>query len=407
VTTTTAPAPVEPSVAAPRRTWLQRVPPHWRFILGLFLGTKLVLTLTAIVAVHAFDGMKWALSPDFVAWYDDGHNAIAADRAVSVWFPYDAVWYVHLVRTPLTGPDADLLIQFCFPPLYPLLGKAVLPFVGFSAPAALFLISNGASLLLLYYAYRLGERLWGDADEARRFTRYLVLMPTAFVFQAALTESLFVCLVLACFYYAESRRWLLVGVLGFFAALTRSIGFLLAIPLGLLLFEQAGYRLRKQLWKGWPLVLVPGGWLAFLAYSKVRTGDWQRYEHLQQSRWGIKLGNPLRLLWSGLVDGGVTEDSVRLWFAAAFLVLMFIAAWYLRPAYVVYGLIFILMPLAVGPEAAYRSLLRYLLVVFPAALLLARWARRPAVDPYLTAVLAFVQGALLVTWVVDWTGFIV
>jgi hypothetical protein len=404
---TTETAPAEPAVQEKRRTWWARVPPHWRFVLALFLGTKVVVTLVAIVAVHAFDGMKWALSPDFVAWYDNGHNAIAADRAVSVWFPYDAVWYVHLVQTPLAGPDADLLVQFCFPPLYPWLGKLLAPLVAGSAPVALFLISNGAFLFLLYYAYRLGERLWGDAEEGRRFTRYLVLMPTAFVFQAALTESLFLCLVLACFYYAESRRWLLAGVLGFFAALTRSIGFLLAIPLGILLLEQAGYRLRRPLWKGWPLVLVPGGWLAFMAYSRWRTGDWQRYQHLQESRWGITLQNPLHLLYSGLVHGGITEDSVRLWFAAASIVLMFVAVWYLRPAYVVYGLIFVLMPLAVGPDAAYRSLLRYLLVVFPLALLFARWARRPAVDPYLTAGLALVQGALLVTWAIDWTGFIV
>ncbi|OLE28626.1 MAG: hypothetical protein AUG44_06950 [Actinobacteria bacterium 13_1_20CM_3_71_11] len=398
--TVAAPAP---TARAPR--WWDRVPPAWRFVLGLFLGTKLVVTAAALLAIHAFDDIRGQL-PGAQARDDMTYGAVSPHRAVAVWFPWDALHYLRLVRMPVTGPDSDLVLQFCFPPLYPWLGKLASPLVGGSAVAALLLVSNGAFLLLLYYAYRLAERLWGEADDARRFARYVVLMPTAFIFQAALTESLFLCLVVACFYYAESRRWLVVGVLGFLAALTRSIGFLLVVPLAVLLFEQGGHRLG-YLRKGWPLVLVPGGWLTFMAYSFLRTGDWQRYQHLQESRWGITLQNPLGLLWSGLVHGDGGADSVRLWFAVGYLVLMVVAARYLRPAYVVYGLIFVLMPLSIGPLAAYRSLLRYLLMVFPLALLFTRWGRRPGIDPYLTAGLALVQGVLLVTWANDWVSFII
>jgi hypothetical protein len=48
---------------------------------------------------------------------------------------------------------------------------------------------------------------------------------------AALTESLFVCLAVAVFDHAERGQWLLAGSLGFFPALTRSIGFLAVIAL--------------------------------------------------------------------------------------------------------------------------------------------------------------------------------
>jgi hypothetical protein len=328
-----------------------------------------------------------------------------------MWWPWDSVHYERLVSGALTGPNADLVLQFCFPPLYPLLGKAVLPVVAGHAAWALLLVSNAAFLLLLYYGYRLAEKLWGDEADARRFARYLVLLPTAFVFQAGLTESVFLCLVLACFYYAESRSWLLAGILGGFAALTRSIGFLLVLPLAVVLLRQGGYRLHlKALWgylrAGWPLVLVPGGWLLFLAYSRLRTGDWQRYQHLQESRWGISLQNPVRFLATHLLGDPYPDNRTRLWVALAYLVLAVLACWYLRPAYPVYAVIFILVPLAIG-EPGYRSLLRYLLVVFPLALLCARWGRRPGLDVYLTAGLALVQGVLLAAWANTWTGFIV
>lgn len=383
------------------RGWLARIPPHWRFVLGLFLGAKVVVTLAAVLSLHAFDQIGF-----------ERENTISHYPVVSMWFPFDGRWYVDLVNGPWLGSGANLVLQFCFPPLYPLLGKAVAPVVGGDARIALLLISNVALLLLLYYAYRLGERLWGDTGDARRLARYVVLLPTAFIFQAGLTESLFLCLVVACFYYAECRRWLLTGILGFFAALTRSIGFLIVVPLVLLLLQQGGYRLNlralgRYARTGWALVLVPGGWLTFMAYSRLRTGDWLRYNHLQQSRWGITLSDPLTMVWNGLVHGGVGMNSMRLWIAVGYLLLMAVGLRYLKPAYVVCGLIFTLMPLSLGATNMYQSLLRYLLVVFPVAMLFARWARRPTVDTYLTATLALLQGVLLVTWVISYTKFII
>ena len=43
-------------------------------------------------------------------------------------------------------------------------------------------------------------------------------------------------------------------------------------------------------------------------------------------------------------------------------------------------------------------MLRYLVVVFPIAIILARISRRPTTDLVLTIVLALAQGALLMLW---------
>ncbi|MEK8105605.1 hypothetical protein NKG94_11505 [Micromonospora sp. M12] len=118
-----------------------------------------------------------------------------------------------------------------------------------------------------------------------------MLLPTAFLFQAALTESLFVCLALAAFYYAERRRWLLVGVLGYFLAMSRSVGLLMALPLALVLLRQHDWRLGPRallgyLRIGWPLLLLPAGWFTFMAYCRWRGGDWFAYQHAQETGWG-------------------------------------------------------------------------------------------------------------------------
>jgi hypothetical protein len=394
-----------------RRAW-QRIPGHWKFVVGLFLAAKVVFTLLGLLAIWGFDNVLTATpANDIRSFTDTAQHDISSHRSVSMWFVWDSFLYLGIERGPLLPRDPGAL-QFKFLPLYPLLGRLVTPLLGGRDDLALLLVSNVAFLMLLYYGYRLGQRLLGDDDAARRFTRYLVLLPAAFLFQAALTESLFLCLVLACFYYAEGRKWVQVGLIGFFLALSRSTGFLVVIPLALVLLQQNRYRLGpaallRYVRSGWPLLLVPAGWLTFMAYCWWLTGDWLRYKHLQEQGWGIILGNPVRQLWRGLHTPAI--DAIRVWFAVAFLALTAACVRYIKqikPGYLVYVLISVMVPLSIGPPV-YKSLIRYLVVVFPLCLLFAIWSRRHTVDVYLTAGLALLQGVLLVLWVNPWTTFII
>jgi hypothetical protein len=397
------------AVGRGRRAW-QRIPAHWRFIGGLFVGAKVVLTLVGLMAIHANDRFLLAnptLDPRVM---EANKHAATSHEWLSMWFAWDALNYWQLARGALFTHAHDWDLGFAFPPLYPLLGRGVSLALGGRTALALLLITNVAFVLLLYYAYRLGERLFGEEDAARRFTKYVVLMPAGFIFQAAFTESLFLCLVLASFYYAERGKWLLVGILGYFFALTRSYGFLVTIPLALILLQQGGYRLHpRALWgyvrTGWPLALVPAGWLTFMAYCRFATGDWFRYQHEQEQGWHISVHNPLPTLWGGLTSSWPT-DRFQVSFAAACLVLGVIAIRYVKPAYAAYAVILIMMPLSIGP-GGYQSLIRYAVVIFPVALVLAVWSKRREIDTYLTAGLALVQGALFVVWLNYWTFFMI
>ncbi|SCG47097.1 hypothetical protein GA0070609_1876 [Micromonospora echinaurantiaca] len=392
-------------LAAGARRAVTRVPAPWPYVVAVFVGTKVVLSLLGLLALSAFDEAPWAPPPYETAMRDQ-QRAVSGHRWFSLWFAWDTFLYDHLARLPLDEPWRD----FGFPLLYPFLARPLAPLLGGDTALALLVVANVAFLLMLYYAYRLGERLLGDDPAARRFVRYLVLLPAAFLFQAALTESLFLCLALAAFHYAERRRWLVVGVVGFFLALSRSVGFFVVLPLALVLLRQGDYRLGpRALWRyvrtGWPLLLVPAGWLTFMAFCYWQSGDWFAYKHTQEKGWGISVQNPLRVIWHGLTDAP-TRDALRVWIAVAVLVVLLAAARQIGLPYLVYGLIMVLVPLSMGPPV-YKSLLRYLLAVFPVGLALARWARHATLDVWLTAALALLQGALFVTWLAYWTHFII
>ncbi|SCF41289.1 hypothetical protein GA0074696_5514 [Micromonospora purpureochromogenes] len=382
-----------------------RVPERWRYVLAVFVGAKVVLGLVGVIALTAWEGAPAAPPADEINTRLE-QAAISPHRWISMWFAWDALIYDHLSRQPLTGEWKG---GFGFPLLYPFLGRVVAVPLGGNTAMALLLISNVAFLLLLYYALRLGETLLGDDAAARRFTRYLVLLPTAFLFQAALTESLFLCLALATFHYAERGRWVTVGVLGYFLGLSRSVGFLVAVPLALVLLRQHRYRLDpRSLWTyvrtGWPLLLVPAGWLTFMAFCRWKGGGWFAYQRAQEKGWGIRVQNPLPVIWNGLT--GDTRDAVRVWFAVAVLAIVVAGVRRIGLPYLVYTVLMVLAPLSMGPPV-YKSLLRYLIAAFPVGLVLARWARNATADAWLSAALGLVQGALFVVWLAYWTHFII
>ncbi|MGY0006748.1 hypothetical protein [Micromonospora sp. I033] len=399
-------------LASAGRRLAARIPAPWGFVLAVFAGSKIVLSLVGVLVLTAWDLAPGSLPAD-EATMRAQQDEVSSHRWISLWFAWDSFLYDHLARVPLDRPWTD----FGFPLLYPFLARPLAPLLGGHTAWALLLVANVALLFQLYLTYRLGGRLLGADDpgdagaDGRRSVRYLLLLPTAFLFQAALTESLFVCLALAAFWYAEQRRWLVVGIVGYFLAMSRSVGFVVVVPLALVLLRQHGWRLHPRalpgyLRQGWPLLLVPAGWLTFMAFCGWQSGDWFAYQHAQEKGWGIKVQNPLGVAGAALV-GDNSANALRVWIAVAMLLVAFVglrrrADW----PYLVYTVIVVLVPLSMGPPV-YKSLLRYLLAAFPVALVLARWARRPGLDAWLTAGLALLQGVLFALWLTYWTHLII
>jgi hypothetical protein len=198
---------------------------------------------------------------------------------------WDGLWYTLIAQTGYVGGTQSAKAAFW--PLYPWLMRLVHQATGLALETAGYLISNIAFAGALILLWRL-IRLDFTDDVARRTLWAMALFPTAFFFQAVYTESLFLLLAVGALLAARLGNWWTAGIVGIFAALTRSYGLLLGLPFLFLLWDQYGSDVKRW-WPsvvpasfpalgpalfGWHLQQVQGNWRAFIDVQ----GQWNRYQ---------------------------------------------------------------------------------------------------------------------------------
>ncbi|OYO11739.1 hypothetical protein CGZ94_15120 [Enemella evansiae] len=415
----------------------------WRKVLLIFLICKVAAFGVGAVAVTVMEFPRQQLLPSGQLWPDELSEANFGP--VTMWQHFDSEHYIALVDrdylAPLT-PEEQTLIQraeagerfsvpgslhrFTFGPLYPLLGKPLAPLVG--AATSLWIVSNLAMLACIALMYDLTHTVFtrrgpGSSPGAERAgprgagvtpldaTTWLVVLPSAFLLQAVLTESLFLALVLAAFVLAEKRRWgwAILACVGF--ALTRSSGFVLALPLGLIALRQGGYSfIRWESWKNYlkaaPAVLAPIlAWAGFLLYCRWMTGDLLAYSHLQYAGWGV-VAEPPTDFWQPLLTGQFGRPMVKMLSVLLIGALLISGVRLLPLAYQVTGWLLLLIPLMIG-EKWQQSIWRYAVEIFPLAWVLTHWLRTPGSRLAGIATSSALQGVLLLAWLMSWTRMIV
>jgi hypothetical protein len=227
------------------------------------------------------------------------------------------------------------------------------------------------------------------ADVARRSVLLLALFPGALWFGAPYSESLFLLLSVAAFYFARTGRWAFAGLAAGLASATRSAGLVLLVPLVILWWQQAPPR-RRARDLGW-IALAPAGLAAYTAYLALSLGDGFAYLHLQDV-WFRSFAGPFGAVpdgavaaWAGLRQV-VSGSRTHVYFTAAggdpigvgwhnlelfgFLLLGVVATVgvlrRLPRAYGAYVVAALALPLSfpVGPQPL-MSLPRFLAVLFP------------------------------------------
>jgi hypothetical protein len=94
------------------------------------------------------------------------------------------------------------------------------------------LISNLSIIAALFFLYKLV--LLNDQDGiAKKAVLVTMAFPTAFYFGTAYSESLFLLLVVASFYYARKKSWLIALILAGLSSVTRLIGLAVIAAIGL------------------------------------------------------------------------------------------------------------------------------------------------------------------------------
>ena len=248
-------------------------------------------------------------------------------------------------------------------------------------------VSNLAFFGALVALHRLTARELGDAV-AFRTVLYLAVFPTAFYTFAPYTESLFLCLAIASFALIRSHGWWLAGLLGGLAAATRSSGVLLLAPFAVE-FYLAWRADSARLYHALAGLLIPAGTGAYCLYLALRFHD--PLVFLRASSADLRH----TFTWPWQLPGQIVEGARQLGTSSALrgvhfvlnlaITLAFVALtvviWRKLPfAYTAYTLAFFLYLLlfsASTPTLAVTGDGRYMLMIFPAFMVLALWGKRP------------------------------
>lgn len=357
-----------------------------RSISVVFVATRVPLMLIAPLAA-------------IVIGQRQGHHFSPAHGVLlDVWGRWDAQHYLDIATQGYHGKD------IAFFPLYPFLIHVVGDLIGDHLVAGL-LISNIAFLGALAFLYALVKLEFGDNSVAFHAIFYVAIFPTAIFFSAVYTESLFLMLTVASVYFARRGNFITSGVFGALASMTRVEGILTVLPLAHEVWRAWRERRGTTLARGAAgLALVPLGIGAYMFYLYALQGDPLAFSKVQE-QWDrhfappwISIANTIQAIATPPFTSGTANHIIELVFTLAFLILMVVAFRQLRPSYAWYFAASLLMPMC---TASLMSMPRFVLVVFPAFMLLALWGRRPAVNSAIVSFCLPVLGLFTVLFA-DW-----
>lgn len=214
---------------------------------------------------------------------------------------WDGLWY-RLVA--VEGYDASKVHKAAFWPLFPWTMRVVGDALSLPYEVAGYLIANLSFAVALILLYRL---LIVDFDQrtAACALWVLALFPTAFFFSAVYTEAPFLMLLLGSLLAGRQQRWWLAGGIGLLAALTRSYGVFLVLPLGLLFIQQHGFDLRRWVPRALAVLLPLGGPLIFSRHLQEAQGNGRAWMDVQDAwnRYDARPWETLRYAFTGSPRG--------------------------------------------------------------------------------------------------------
>jgi hypothetical protein len=326
---------------------------------------------------------------------------------LTIWYNYDGHHYVSIAQK---GYE---FIQYAFFPLYPLAIKLV------SLPATLLvgdklsiyivagLIINTLSLIgALYFMLQIARQLF-DVDAGRRAAFLLLFFPSAIFLGAVYTESFFLFWVTGSFYFALKRNWLWASIFGAAAAGTRlvGIGMLLCLAIEFWLAYKNEWRTRWR--EALYLLLVPASFVAYLFYQWAMVGNPVHFLEAQKA-WGRavdvsvfeSLGKDFK---RGFDFFNFNETMIAPMYDGLAVVLGVVVAgvlaWKQMWSFALFTLMVTLISLASGTTV---GAVRYVIVAFPAFLLLGHWGRRQMVFGFLLAFFTIFFSLLSIHYLNTW-----
>lgn len=222
------------------------------------------------------------------------------DFVVSPMRLWDGLWYQLIAEKGY----AYSRWNSAFWPLFPWTMRYLGRWFDVSTALVGYLVSNICFFVALVLLYRLVSL---DLEEQiGRMTVWIVaLFPTSLFFTAVYTESPFLMLLVGSLYAARRKHWLLAGLVGALAALTRSYGVFLVLPLGVLFLQDRGFYLRRLIPEGFTVGIPLLGPAIFSWRLDKIWGDpwaWKNVQY-QWNRFSAKPWETLRWAFSQSPEG--------------------------------------------------------------------------------------------------------
>ena len=300
---------------------------------------------------------------------------------VNPWANFDGVHYLSIAQN-------GYISEAVFFPLYPLLIKMFGLILGGNYFLASLFVSNTAFLLAVILFYKL-IKLDTDAKRGTEAVLWLLIFPVAFIFGAVYSESLFLLLLVASFYFARKKNWGLAIIAAFFLCITRVVGVFIIPALIYEYFKEY----RKISWK---FLAVPLGFVGYALFNYIKWGDLlyfiRAHSELNNGRsvssvilFPQTIYRYIKILFS-------LPINVYEWQIALLEVVMFCLAFYLlysawrnkvRLSYLIFSALAFFMPSSSG---TFSGLPRYVIILFPIYLAL---TYQPKIVKGLWAVISF------------------
>ena len=284
---------------------------------------------------------------------------------------------------------------------YPLLIRSLLGPTNNNGVVAALLVSHIALFIGLLLLYDLVVRDF-DTGVATWTLVFLLAFPAAVFLGSIFTESLALMFVVATLWAIRREQWWMAGVAGFFLALTRLPGVLMAPVIAITYLQQQQWRFRNLLrLPFFAVFLPPFGLVLFMLYQWHRFGTPLAF-WIAQRDWPNRVSPPWSLpqviLHAIPTSPNQPLEVFQLISWIGFLILMLLA---IRRLPLSYSLTLILLLLPPYLNSWHMSFSRYVLIGFPGFVMLAllthrrsiRWILIIAMIPLLVvATVLFVNG---------------
>lgn len=314
------------------------------------------------------------------------------DTFLNLFAQYDSSSYLDIAKNGYNEEFSNGVGNYSYFPLYPALIKLFSFIFGFGWAA--FIISNILSFFCIFIFYLLIKEEFNERIE-KKTVLYFLFFPVAYFFTMMYTESLFFLLILLMFYYARYNNWLLVGIFGFFASLTRMFGILMFAPMIFIYYKNKGIlfikngKFNKQIlknvisktdWKVLYLFLIPLGILLFFSYFYFSTGNFfKAFETFRKPEYSFEPAFPFVSFVQAFIDIFRTTSSEAVFYLAIniFLGILFgfaaIFSYKIKWEYFFFMVPYYLLAIS---HTGVSANIRYFWLMFPAYILAARIKNR-------------------------------